>query len=426
MPSKVLIQAANDFHRRNALDQQGILGGKDLYVDTVKLMAHVRSLRDRFVSSVIKGMDDWREKHLIRAQARFVDDHTLDVGGKTIEAEKIIIATGSTPIIPKAWAEHREDLITTDEFFELTELPKKMAIIGLGVIGLELGQALHRLGRVTVAVGLGRSIAGITDPELQDYTIKKLNEELPLHLEGVEKLTKNENGLEIQTGADSWIVEKALVAIGRRPNVHNLGLENTSFTLDDKGIPLHNPNTGQIGSSSVFIAGDATGLRLILHEAADEGHIAGLNSVGDKSHCFQRRTPLGITFSDPNIAVVGQSYQQLVENSVNFVSASVSFEGQGRSIVKLKEKGLLKIYADKSTGKLLGAELFAPEGEHLAHMIAWAIQQGLNVYQALSLPYYHPVVAEGLRTAIRRLGTQTDLPRPELEIPGCGEGVPCT
>src|SRR5690606_21902607 len=98
---------------------------------------------------------------------------------------------------------------------------------------------------------------------------------------------------------------------------------------------------------------------------------------------FKFRTSLEITFTDPNIAFIGKKYGELIEDETDFVVGKVLFEGQGRSIIKLKEEGMLKIYADKKDGKLLGAELYAPDGEHLGHLISWAIESELTVHRLI-------------------------------------------
>ena len=185
MPSKVLIQAANDFHRRHVLKQEGILGADSITIDRKKTMEHVRSLRDRFVRGVKSSLPSYENK-LKRKRAKFISDHILDLGDEQIQAEKFIIATGSSPIVPGPWQKYREHLLTTDEFFELEELPETMAVIGLGVIGIELGQALNRLGVNVIAAGLGKEIGGLTEPELQDYTLKKLSEEMAIYTEGAD------------------------------------------------------------------------------------------------------------------------------------------------------------------------------------------------------------------------------------------------
>lgn len=399
MPSKVLIQVANDFHRRHKMEQMGIQGQSGLSIDTQKTMLHVRRLRDRFVKGVKSPMENWSSK-LIRARAQFIDRNTLQIGSENVTADKIIIATGSRPVIPQPWIKYKEKLIDTDSFFELESLPETMAVIGLGVIGIEIGQALHRLGVNVVGITVGQEIGGLSDPEIQNYVAKKFAEEMNLHFNGAEIIGLSASG-KLQVKADEKIyeVDKALIAVGRRANVDSIGLENLKITLNKSGVPEVDMNTMKLKEAPhIFLPGDANSDRPILHEAADEGIIAGYNSVHEEQ-CFKRRVPIAITFSDPNIATVGKKWSQL--NIEKFVTGKVSFEGQGRSIVKLKEQGLLHIYADFETGELLGAEMQAPDGEHLAHLLAWAIAAQLTVFEALKMPFYHPVIEEGLRTALR-------------------------
>ncbi|MCJ8278187.1 MAG: dihydrolipoyl dehydrogenase [Bdellovibrionales bacterium] len=409
MPSKVLIQAANDFHRRHSLGQQGIHGGETLTINRDQTMEHVRSLRDRFVRGVKNSLPSWENK-LIRKRARFIDPHTLDLGYEKIQADKIIIAVGSRPIIPEAWSAYRDHLITTDQFFELDKLPETMAVLGLGVIGLELGQALHRLGVNIIGISRGKRMGGLSDPEVQDYAYEKLAQEMEINLEGAKIVEVNsENKLVLDVNGKKRSVDKALISIGRRSNIDRVGLENLNVTLDENGVPAHSQQNFSLNEyNHIYIAGDVTADRTILHEAADEGFIAGY-SAANGNDCFKRRPLLSVTFSDPNIGVIGQSYDELKSNGVDFVSGQVSFEGQGRSIVKLKEKGILKVYADKKDGRILGSELFAPDGEHLAHLIAWGIAMKLTVTEMLTMPFYHPVVEEGLRTALRDAREKLDI-----------------
>lgn len=420
MPSKVLIQAANDFHRRHSLEEMGIHGGESLKVDIQESFKHVRKLRDRFVRAVKSPIAGWEDK-LVRKHAKFVDEYTLDLEGETIKADKIIIATGSRPIIPRPWKDLQSHLITTDQIFELEEIPESLAVIGTGVIGIELGQALSRLGVDVSSIGRGKSIGGLTDPRIQDYVVEKFQEEMKLSIDGAESISLVDGKLKIISGNEEYFVDKAVVAVGRTPNIDKLNLDVLNLEYNDMKIPLLKKNNYSLKNyDHIFLVGDVNGDRPILHEAADEGNIAGFNAVNDPV-CFQRRTALGITFSDPNIATVGLRYQEIKDKGLDFVTGEVSFEGQGRSIVKLKEKGLLHIYADKTSGLILGAELQAPDGEHLAHLIAWAISLKLSVEEALSLPFYHPVIEEGLRTALRDARNKLEnIPR-NMEVMRCDD-----
>lgn len=413
MPSKVLIQAAEDFHRKEKFLEQGIHGAEKLSVNTAEVMRHVRKLRDRFVRGVTGDMQSWMDTNFLEGYARFKDPHTLIVGDKTINAEKIIVATGSKPSYPPQLKEFKEYCIDTDSFFEMEELPKRWAVVGLGVIGIELGQALHRLGLEVTGIARRRNISGITDPEVNEYITKKFSEEMNLNFGGVKSVRKSDNGLVITLDDREIEVDKVLVTTGRKPCWESVNGKVLGAT---DGIPKFNPHTFQLVEfPHIFIAGDNTGDFQILHEASDEGKIAGYNSV-NAIQSFKRRTPLMITFCDPNIAIAGKNFEQLKSAGVDFKVGQVSFEGQGRSIVKLKEKGILRIYGENKTGKILGAEMMGPSCEHIAHLLSWVIEQNLTVDKVLSFPFYHPVIEEGLRTALRDLRSNSGVQLSPLEI----------
>ncbi len=195
-------------------------------------------------------------------------------------------------------------------------------------------------------------------------------------------------------------VDYVVAATGRAPNVRGLGLEHASLALDARGVPVFDRRTMQCGAAPIFIAGDANDDLPLLHEAADEGRIAGENAARFPDvRPASRRTPLGIVFSEPQLAVVGTRHADLAPGRC--VTGVVSFENQGRSRVMLRNQGLLHVYADIATGRIVGAEMIGPDAEHLGHLLAWAIQSEMTVARALEMPFYHPVVEEGLRTALR-------------------------
>lgn len=416
MPSKVLIQAANDFYRKNKLAEQGILGAENLSLDKKQVMTHVRKLRDRFVRGVIGGMESWQETHFLKAKASFVSPHILDCDGEQIEAEKIIIATGSSPFVPSELKGYEKYLISTDQVFELEELPTNLAVCGLGVIGLELGQAMHRLGVNVLGIARRKSLGGLIDPIILDYAIEKFSQEMNLSFSGISNVAEVDNQLLIEAGDKSIKTNMVLVTAGRNPNLGNLKLENILKDYQVGDIPAYNSETFDLKDHShIFLVGDVNGQKQILHEASDEGRIAGYNCVNSTKQ-FKARTPLTITFCEPNIACTGLCVNELKNQGIDYETGVVTFEGQGRSIVKLKEIGLLHIYGDKKTGRLLGAEMFGPDNEHIGHMLSWAIAQEMTVNEALAMPFYHPVIQEGLRTALRDLQEKLNLKKPDLEM----------
>jgi len=422
MPSKVLIEVANTYHRRLEFDRFGITGADHVGVDRKGVMRHVRELRDQFTGGVKKGMESWAS-HLIRKRARFVDAHTLDLGDETIQAGKIIIATGSKPIVPDAWKPYANYLIDTDGFFELEDLPQRMAVIGLGMVGIELGQALNRLGVDVTGITLDKSLGGLTDPAIQEAAFHFFSEEMTVRLGSAEILGEEKGGLKIGCNDESWVVDKVLLTMGRRPMVHDLGLENLGIELDKRGLPSFDSTTFQLGDLPVFIVGDANAVRPILHEAADEGWIAGHNAMADEPDCFQRRTFLSIAFTDPNICMIGQSHRTLMGAGKDFIIGKASYEKQGRARIMARNKGLVHIYGDKKDGTLLGAELIAPHGEHLAHLMAWMMSFEKRAIDVLSLPYYHPVLEEALTHAFRDIARQCESLAPEQDLLRCHERV---
>jgi dihydrolipoamide dehydrogenase len=190
------------------------------------------------------------------------------------------------------------------------------------------------------------------------------------------------------------------------PNVENLGLETLGIALDDRGMPPFNPNTMQVADLPVFIAGDVTGDRMILHEAGDEGRIAGYNACRDKVTAFRRKTPLAINFCDPNICAVGARPGELDPDST--ATGEIGFAPVGRALIMGKHRGLLRVYGDRHSGRILGAEMVGPRCEHLAHLLCWCIEQQLTVSELLRMPYYHPVIEEALQAALYSLYRKVD------------------
>ncbi|MGJ8668682.1 MAG: dihydrolipoyl dehydrogenase [Oceanococcus sp.] len=420
MPSKLLIAPAEARHRLQAFPAFGMSSDVGA-VDGVKLMQRVREERDRFVGFVLESVDSFKPEHIIRAYAQFEDAHTLRLSPadpehapatdiERVRAQRIIIAAGSRPMIPDTLKPAGDRLIVNDDVFYWQDLPKSVAVFGTGVIGLELGQALHRLGVRVRLFGRGGRIGGLTDPVVRDYAGDLFAGELPYSRDTKDVLVeKTADAVQVSwrdgDGAlESESFEYVLAATGRVSNTDKMVLKNSALELDAGGVPVFDPQTMQAGSSHIFIAGDVIGVLPLLHEAADEGRLAGENAAHFPAEIKRiRRTPLAVVFSDPNVAFAGQSHAQLIATGVDFAVGEVSFENQGRSRVMLVNKGLLHVYGERGTGRLLGAEMIGPANEHLAHLLAWAIQAQMTTTQVLEMPFYHPVIEEGLRTALRDL-----------------------
>jgi dihydrolipoamide dehydrogenase len=403
MPSKAFIQVAQDYHRREVFDRHAIEGGETLSFNMEDALEHVRDMRDIFVDRVLdNSTDNLDADHLIEGYAEFVEPRVLQVGDQRIRAGKVVIATGSRPVVPEAWKRFGDRVITTDDIFEQEVFPKTMAVVGLGVIGLELGQALHRMGVEVTGIDALETIGGLSDPVTNGIAVEIFSKEFPIWLGQPAEISEQGDYLKVTAGENNVLVEQVLVSIGRRPNLDRLHLDRLGVELDDQGVPRFDPHTMQVASLPVFIAGDTAGDRAILHEAGDEGKIAGYNAAHDTVMAFRRKTPLAITFCDPNLVTVGARWSELQDRN-DVAVGEMRLGPVGRALIMGKNRGVIRVYAEQGTGKLLGAALVSPRGENLGHLLAWSIQQDLTVYDLIRMPFYHPVIEEALQAALYNL-----------------------
>jgi dihydrolipoamide dehydrogenase len=398
-------------------------------------MRRVRGERDRFVGFVTDAVEAWPPAHRLRGRARFLDARTLQVDEHTrVFAQRIVIATGSRPVLPEAWRRAAgARLIVNDDVFAWDDLPSSVAVVGTGVIGLELAQALHRLGVRVRLYGRSARVGPLTDTALQALSRATFARELPLTLASHHfEVQGREGGVHVKSvdgegGTHEESFEWLLAAAGRRANVDGLGLEHTGLPLGEDGVPVHDRRTGQAGADpgTIFIAGDAADERPLLHEAADEGRIAGDNAGRwPDVRVRPRRAALAVVFSDPQIMLAGASHAELLAAGTRFATGAVSFEDQGRSRVMGRNQGALHVYAEYGSGRFLGAEMLGPAAEHLGHLLAWSVQRGDTVQAMLDSPFYHPVVEEGLRTALRHLQRELRMgPVPVERCLDCGPGA---
>jgi dihydrolipoamide dehydrogenase len=432
MPSKLLIAAAEAAHALAAAPAFGVHPGQ-VRVDGQAVMARVRSERDRFVGFVLEGMEHIPGEDKLHGHARFTGPRELQVDEHTVvQAERIVIATGSSPMVPQEWQLAGPRVITSDAVFDWTGLPGSVAVVGSGVIGLELGQALHRLGVRVALYARGGSVAQLGDPQVLAEAARVLGAELDIRFQTQVAHIQPDGEQLVLTSRDAAGQERqerydyVLSAIGRKPNVHALNLELAQIALDRRGIPLYDRHTMQCGSSAIFIAGDADDELPLLGEAADQGKIAGANAARFPAvRPGLRRTPLTVAFCEPQIATLGAGYQALcASHSGRFAVGMVSFSNQGRSRVMLQNHGMLRVYGEFGSGRFLGAEMIGPRAEHLGHLLAWACQAGLTVDAMLDMPFYHPVVEEGVRTALRDLAQQLAKEPPSPQpCPDCTPGT---
>lgn len=408
MPSKVALHAGADWAARKALPTIGVQGVEGLSIDLATTWARLRAQRDFFASNAAAKALAGSGERLLQGSARFLEPTLIEVhtaqGVQRMRAKAVVIATGSRPILPGWLTPVQDRTVTTDGLFELDTLPRRIGILGLGAIGLEMGLALSRLGVRVVGADLAAQVGGISDPVLGERARTRFAQEMDLWLGEEIHLERTKTGVRMRAGEREAEVDLLLAALGRRPNTDGLGLQEAGFPLNVRGTPRFDPATMQIGDLPVFIAGDANADRPLMHEAADEGAMAGYNAVHATPTRFARKVALGIAFSNPDIASVGARFDALPSEGV--LIGTASGDKNGRARILGATDSLLRVYADARDGRLLGASILAAGGEHLAHLLAWAIQRGETAPSLLQLPFYHPVIEELLQTALQDIVAQ--------------------
>jgi dihydrolipoamide dehydrogenase len=406
MPSKAALHAGQRW-----ANLQDLLRGTPTAAGAAtadSLWRHARETRDLLAAGAAQRTVTAAGDRLLMGTARFTGPQTLDVDGRHVRAQAFIIATGSRPVVPAALEALGTSVLTTDTLFDLDALPGRIGIVGLGAIGLEMGLALARLGVRVVAGDLSRSVAGIRDPAVNARAVERFGSELTMWLGQPVEVQREGAAIALRSGCESQVVDRVLAALGRRPNVEALDLAQAGVAVDAQGRPAVDPFTLRAADLSIFLAGDAAADRPLMHEAADEGLIAAQGALrlidGQAPLAQSRRTPLSIVFSDPDIAAVGERLDQLAPDDT--VVGSAEGAGNGRSRILGAEGNLVRLYADRETGVLRGASLIANQGEHLAHLLAWAIQRGETIDGLLAMPYYHPSIEEMVQSALKDAARQ--------------------
>jgi len=403
MPSKAALHAAELWAVRKEQAEYGVRGTEKLQIDRHAAWSKVRNMRDEFASGAAENARKSAGENLLTGQARFLKPNLLAVnterGEQYVEAQSVVIAVGSRPVVPDFLAPFREYVFTTDELFEMETLPKRLGVLGLGAIGLEMGLTMSRLGIEVVGADMADAIGGIKDPEVAQIAIQILGKEFPMHLGAAAELESTAQGVSLKTAQSSIPVDKVLVALGRRPNLDKLDLDKAGFKLDARGQLDYDRHTLQVEDWPIFIAGDANSERTLMHEAAAEGAMAGFNAVQRVPQRFARKTPLAIAFTQPDIISVGALFGELDKD--NLLIGQARSRANGRSRILSEDDGLLRIYARKDTGKLLGASMIGQRAEHLGQMLALALDQNMTAHQLLQATYYHPVVEEMIQSALQ-------------------------
>ena len=409
IPSKALLDSSEHYH--NAIknfEQHGILVG-DVAVDFGQMVKR----KGEVVNQTVQGLDFLMKKNKIEVLngfGRFNKDRSLSVDLNTgdvrkLESKHYIIATGSKPTMPKAFNYDKKRVISSTEALALPKVPKKMVVIGGGVIGLELGSVYARLGtEVSVVEYLDRILTGMDSDCARDLqrSLKKLGIKFNLGYEVTEvKATSRSVVVKAKKRSDNsameWKADYCLVAIGRQPYTEGLGLDNIGISLDERGrIPVNNHlETSQPG---IFAIGDVIKGPMLAHKAEDEGVYVAEYMAGEKPHIDYNLIP-GVVYTWPEVAAVGQTEDALKANGVPYKSGKFPMKALGRARASMDTDGFVKVLADAETDEILGVHMV---GARAADIIAEAV--ALMEFRASAedlarICHAHPTYTEAMKEA---------------------------
>ena len=409
IPSKALLDSSEHYH--NAKEKFSLHGIelKDLQVNMPQMIQRKREVVDQ----TVKGLDFLMKKNKIdvfTGHGTFVDANTIQVAkvdgsSEQVQTEKVIIATGSKPIVPDMFNYDKKRVITSTEALELEEVPKRMVVVGGGVIGLEIGSVFARLGtEIEVVEFLDRIIPGMDgdcSKELQ-RALKKLG--MTFHLgHKVTKVAIGKKGVKVEVeskkGDKQFTLEAdyCLVSIGRKPYTDKLGLDKVGVKTDEKGrieVDAHL----QTNVPGIFAIGDVVRGAMLAHKAEEEGVFVAEYMSGQQPHIDYNLIP-GVVYTWPEVAAVGQTEEQLKEAGIPYKSGKFPFKALGRARASTDLDGMVKILAHKETDEILGVHMVGPRVADIIAEAVVAMEFRGSAEDLSRMSHAHPTFTEAVKEA---------------------------
>lgn len=406
MPSKALLESAHRWHAIRRAGEFGLVA-KATKVKMPSIQARKRHLLDEFAVHRRKQLKRGKFTFL-RGRASFLDDHSLllEWGKKQelITASTFIIATGSVIThvpIPGLW---ETGCWTSDTALEAERIPKRLAVLGGGVVAVELGQFFARVGSKTTLLQRSSRIVRGYDPDVSLELERAFAAEDLKVVTGVKLLEVSQTGkgkkILYQCGKvkKELVVDEILYALGRVPALDGLKLENAGLAAPEGKLKLDEGMATPV--PHIFAAGDAAGPHEVVHIAAQQGELAARNAVrhlrgsGGEAERIDYRLKAVVTFTDPEIAVVGLTECEAKAKGISFISAKYPFNDHGKAMIGGYDFGFVKLIAEKTRGEIIGAEIIGPDASDLIHeLIAVMFYHG-TVQDVVRMPHYHPTLAE--------------------------------
>ncbi len=407
IPSKSLLNLSEEFHKVKNLSNKGIEVGE------VKLnLSKMMKSKDKAVTILTKGVEFLLKKNKVtyykgtgsfksKNQILIKDENKKEI---SIQAEKIIIATGSVPVSLPGVEFDEKTIVSSTGALKLEKVPKKMVVVGGGYIGLEMGSVWSRLGAEVHVVEYLDHITPGMDKEISNEFMKILKKQgINFHLKHkVEKIKKDKLKTTVLTTDQNGIKKNfecdvVLISVGRKPNTNGLNLEKIGIELDDKKR-VKTDNNFKTNVENIYAIGDVIDGPMLAHKAEDEGIAVAENIAGQSGHVNYDTIP-GVVYTTPEVASIGKTEEQLKEKNIQYKIGKFSFMANSRAKAIDDTEGFVKILADKKTDKVLGAHLIGSHAGELIAEIGVAMEFGASSEDIARTCHAHPTFSEAVKEA---------------------------
>jgi len=405
VPSKILIRAAEAVDKGNSADRFDGIEGFSEIVNWKALVQQKQQLVDSLRKAKYEDLlPEYPNISYVTGRARFTGNgNEVDVDGTLYHPKKIILSTGASAALPPINGIQGVPVLDSTKALELETPPESLLIIGGGVIGCELGQMFARAG-VTVTICCRSRLLPDTEPEVSATLTAHLRKEGVTVCDGVgyQKIEQDRKGVKLtcQTEDGEKIIEaeQVLAAAGRKPNTKSLHLEKAGIDLNAKGgveIDEHM----QTSNPDVYSVGDVTGKDMFVYMAAYGGKLAAKNAINGNSVKYDNATMPAVVFTDPQMATVGLTEAQAKAEGYDVKTSVVTLDNVPRFIASREKDGLIKLIADSSRDRLLGATILAPEAGDSIQTVVMALKAGLTTEELGNTIFPYLTAVEGLKLA---------------------------
>lgn len=333
---------------------------------------------------------------LVNAKATFIDDHTVEAAGERYTADNIVIATGSSHKSLRLEALDKSMLLTSDTLLSLTEFPRRLVIVGAGVIGMEFASIFRQLGAEVKVVEFLKECIPALDADVAKRLRKVLEKQgVEFYMQSaVKKIADGCVTFERKGKEQSIEADKVLMAVGRKPNVDGLGLENTSLNYDARGIEVD--DNMQTNVPGVFAIGDVNARMMLAHAATMQGLHAINHIVGIADDIRLDIMPAAI-FTNPEAACVGKTEEQLKAEGVDIEICKKNYRTNGRALAMAETEGMIKLIADAKSGEILSCHAYGAHSADIVQEISTLMCKRTTVQQLHEMVHIHPTLNEMLQ-----------------------------